>query len=353
MATVSDSSVRPTTIMNSNSRFGTTFLSKKYRDRAVPGEAIMDKTSGELFIKRVSDGKVVSFSQNKKTLNDLALDLHLSLLYNKDFVYPSKNVNAFYISSNYDLIAINNESLYNLMTDNVSISGAPNDINKLTFTVSGGSNGFFCRNATRDIDKPFIEFLTNQYNTILKNYTGTDTLYLNEYEKFQTNENWENSNAVLTYDIIATKGSIDYVYADNKAYIMLNDDSPVLFPNQIVNDLGTFEYATVTIKSIEYDKLHFMINNKAKFGSIFTDAYNKIIPNDGTIEVAEFNISYFIDNANDIKLLGNEDIIGFLDIPHLNMYIKKMTGLIGSSESTIEISRNQPSKACIWFKPNS
>lgn len=351
MATIPESSVRPTTIVNADSRFGTTFLSTKYRDRAVNGEVLMDKTSGEIFIKRVSDGKIVSFYQNKKMINDLALDLRILLLGNPALVYPSKNENAFYIVTNYDLVAINNETLYNIMVDDIIIPGEPNDINKLTFKVSGGSTGFVCRNTTRDVDKVFVEFLTNQYNAIIKNYSGDNEIYLAEYEKIQNIDKWENCNAVLTYDIIVSKDGEDHSYLNNIDYIRLNDDSVVLFPEKIYTDLESFDSAIITIKSITYDKLQFMITHKDDFGVLFNDTYNKIISHDNRVEVSEFIINHFIDDAYDIQILGNENIIGFLNIGHFNRYMYQVEQLVEGTH--IQISPVQPSFACTWFKPNN
>lgn len=354
MSTVSDSSVKPTVIVGADSRFATTFLSTKYRDKAVNGEALMDKTTGELFIKRPSDGKIVSFYQNKKMINDLAMDLRLLLINNTSFTYPIDNNQAFYISTNYDLITINNEVLYNLMVDDIAIPGAPNDINKLSFTVSGQSNGFFCRSATRDIDKSFIEFITNQYNSIVKEFANIlDDLpddYVAEYNKFQSNPKWENSNATIKYDIAVIKDGESYLYSDIEDYIILNEDNVIFFPEQIYTDLSEFDSVEVTIKAIIFDKLHFMVNNKDAFGTLFVESYDKFIAHDGRIEVADFNISHFVNNATSIDLFGNETIIAFLDVPHITKYMEKMKALFGNSR--IEISKTQPNSACIWFKPN-
>ncbi len=331
MSTVSEySRNQPATVVGADARFATTFLSTKYRDKAVAGEVLMDKTSGEIFIKRVSDGKIVSFYQNKKMLNDLTLDLRVLLRYYTSFTYPMNDENAFYISTNYDLIAINNEALYNLTKDNITILGAPDDVNKLTFKVSGKSNGFFCRNSTRDIDKAFVEFITNQYN-----------ITYNEVDR---------CNAILTYDVIAVKGGVNHSYPNITANIMLNDDVAVFFPQNIYDELGTIDSVIVTIKSITYNKIHTMIENKDTFDESFISAYNKLISNDGRIEVAEFNISYFIDDASDIELYGNEVVLALLDMPHINQYMYKMDKLV---DSNIVVSETKPTTACMWFKPKT
>lgn len=351
MSAVPDTSVKPTVLVTPDSRFATTFLSTKYRDYAVPGEALMDKSTGELFIKRVSDGRIISFNQNRKMINDLALEFRVLLMNNILFQYPHEKEDAYYVSTNYDLVEINNNVLYNLVTDNVTISNTPNDINKLSFKVSGESNAFFCRTSTRDVDKAIIEFLTNQYNLLFKNYDGTNEDYLSEKSKFNNNK-WENNNAGIVYDITVSKDGVEYTYSDITDYIRINEDSCVLFPDNIYNDLESFDFGIVTIKSITYDKIHFMINHKDEFGNIFMEAYNKFIFNDNRIEVAEFNVIHFIDNANDIEMFGNESIIAFLDIPHLNRYMRLMDTLQGGSSSLV-ISDTQPEYACTWFKPNA
>jgi hypothetical protein len=348
MSTTTDSSVKPTLIVGADSRFATTFLSTKYRDKAVAGEALMDKTTGELYIKRVSDGKIVSFYQNKKMIDDLAFELRMLLLNNPTFVYPSENETTFYISTNYDLISINNESLFNLTTDDIVIPGAPDDVNKLTFNLSGKSNGFFCRSCTRDIDKPFIEYLTMQYNNIIKNYTGDNEDYLVEYEKFDTIDKWENSNAVLTYDITINKDGVEHTYTNLVDYIRMNDNVAVFIPDIVYSEVDSFDSATITIKNISFDKIHFMFNHMEDFDVSLTDAFNKLMANDGRVEIGEFHISHFVNDVSDINVLGNETIISLMTSKHINEYMAKMMRMFGSS---VEISDTQPNFKCLWFKP--
>ena len=50
-----NSNDKPTIISEPDTRFAASMLSTKYRIHAVPGEVLMDKTSGEIFIKRPSD----------------------------------------------------------------------------------------------------------------------------------------------------------------------------------------------------------------------------------------------------------------------------------------------------------
>lgn len=331
----------PTLIIQPDQRFATTFLSSKYRDYAVPGEAIMDKASGELFFKRSIDGKVISFSQNKKMIHDLVLELRILLTNNEGFTYPVENENAFFVSTNYDLIAIHDEALYNLITDDIVIPNGPNDINKLTFKIAGESNGFFCRNTTRDCDKPFIEFLTNQYNSAFEFYSGMNEEYTAEHNKFNSNQKWKDSNVILIYDLDVYKdGEKQKTYSTLIDYIRLNEEVSVLFPDYLYTDFPNgIDYFVVTIRKFEYYKIHFMIQHKNEFGDSFINAYNKFLFADGRVEVSELNIMQFVNNCDDVDLLGNEIILAFLDIPYINRYMSKMSKLKASSQFITSINR--------------
>ena len=69
------SALRPIFVSKPDMRFATSFLSIENRDFAVHGESIMDKATGEIFTKRKTDGRVVSFFQNKKYLHDMMMEM--------------------------------------------------------------------------------------------------------------------------------------------------------------------------------------------------------------------------------------------------------------------------------------
>lgn len=359
---ISDSSVKPTTIVNADSRFGTTFLSTKYRDHAVAGEVLMDKTTGEIFIKRASDGKIVSFYQNKKMLNELALDLRILLLDNPEFTYPKQNNSAFFVSTNHDLVAMNNETLFNIIDGKnffMYIDGR-----NIKFAISKECCGFFCRNTTRDIDKPFIEFLSNHYNQVLKDYKGDDPDLQNESNKLATNPKWEICNTTITYNIsIITNTDTDVKFEDITDYICLNEDTCIIFPQNIrdkineMNESNSISFIAVEITSIRYDKINFMIEYKRVFDNLdveFNDNYTRLCPDDNRLEIMDINIGNFIDNIDMLGITNVPEIqtiIALLDLAHFKRYNDKLKKLI-TTDSELVISDYQPDNACLWFKPS-
>ena len=382
---LSDSSLKPTILIESDSRFGATFLSTKYRDHALNGEVLMDKITGEIFVKRATDGQIISFQQNKKLLNDIAFDFSILLMMNPSFSYPDArdsveyNDSSFYISTNYDLVTINNEKVFNLLNEDIIIPGGPTSYNKLTFDVSGKSNGFICKCSTRDCDKAFIEFITNQYNKLVKDYSGVNEIYKAEKSRYNDSDIWKVNNAVIVYDVIVYRGETPHEYMNKEGSITINDDSLIMFDSDVypVND-DTITKITVTIKSIKFDKLRFMLNYKNDI-DLFTDSsnqtdqaeidrakaeaeaeqdmfnmiYNKLLPKDNNISIGEFNISYFINDGSSIELFGNDNIVALLDVPHIRRYIDKMTSLFGSrNAASVTVSNEQPAYAGLWFKPS-
>lgn len=330
----------PTLVVKPDMRFANTFLDTKYRDYSVPGEALMDKISGELFLKRPKDGRVISFFQNKKMIHDITLELRVMMVNNENFIYPENDENAFFVSTNYDLLTINNEIPINLLENStITISNSNTDsINTLNFNISSYANGFFCRFSTRDCDKPVVEFLTNKYNTFFKNYDGTNHEFLQEKEKFNTIELWEDSNCVITYT--ATKYSDNNVVGTLRSItcpIRLNENSCVLLPSHFVtarenvNDRD-YDYIKIEIESFELSKIDYLMSHTNAFDDDFITEYNKLIFEENAIRPAELNIMRFIDKVDHINLLGNEILMALLDIPYINRYMAKMAKLKEASQ---------------------
>lgn len=332
-------------------RFGNTFLSTKFRDYATAGEVIMDKVSGEIFFKRPEDGKIISFDQNKKYMHEVVWELKVLLNNNPNFSYPKNNECAYFLSMNYDLIAINNEQLINIVAgDDVSINNtSTSEVNKLSFCISKESNGFFCKLLSRDCDKPIIEYITNQYNALFENYTGSNAIGVAEAERF--NElRWKDSNAVMRYSVVVTDtdgGSSVFTSVEN---IRINEDVMVNLPTIEINEVfAGKEIASIRIEinSIEYHKLHIMFDNMDVIEEIggedfmrdFTNNLNKFLFKDSRIEIGVLNVMTFVDSANDIILHNNENILAMIDIPYTTRYMEKMATMTQKADILVSVEK--------------
>lgn len=335
-----NSTNRPSYVTNPDLRFANTMLDVEYRDYAVNGENLIDKRTGEMYIKRPLDGKVVSFHQNKKYVHDLVLELRVLLTNNEEFTYPKDNESAYYIATDYDLVTINDEALNNICDYDTIIPNGDIELQKLNFKISKDSNGFFCRPTSRDTDKPVIEFLTNQYNTFISNYNGTDQECLDEKNKLDTIEKWKDSNVILNYTTVVSDGTTTKTYT-TEDYIRINEEMCVMLP--IINMKADFPLGynsvTVTINSLKYHKIHFILNHKSMLDESFATELEKFIELDNKVYVNYVNIIRFIDSSSDVVEFGNEFIIAALDVPYVRRYMSKLSKLKNSSEFVLATKR--------------
>lgn len=327
--------MNPSTQYNPNQRFGTSFLSSTYRDYAVNGEAIMDKASGELFMKRPIDGRVISFYQNKKYINDLIMELRVLLTNNESFTYPKENESGYYVCTDYDLVAINNEREVNIKDHNTIISSKD-----VSFSISRECNGFFIRPLTRDTDKCIVEYTTNVYNTLFESYNGSVTEFIQEHRKFDSIPFWKDSNVMVYYTVAVTTkdgSSASYNYT---SCVRLNEECSIIFPieftSQYRENVNTIH---ITITKLEYYKLHFLLENLTQIDSYinsnFSNEFNSEVAKfglpDNKILVNVLNIMSFVDKSTDITLKGKEFLIALIDIPYVRRYMMKLTKLHNSS----------------------
>ena len=349
MSIYSRADLRPVFEAKPDMRFATTFLSNKYRDYAVNGESIMDKATGEIFTKRKEDGRVVSFFQNQKYLDALMLDLRILLTTHPEMRHPTDRT-SFFLSTDYDVMTIHDNHDVNIVENNISIdNNAENPFNKLRFRVSNKSNGFFINLTTRSSDTVAIEYATGKYNSWLRNFVGTGDQFIEESLKFQQIEKWEDSNAILTYELVIkyrNSGELNtYEFTD---YIRVNELSCVTFPPTInTNTLENAEVVLVKIKSIDFHKLHFLLDYK-EYVPDFIQEFNKVIYFDNNIYLRYVTFGSFIDSVSSIDLLGNEFLVALADMPYVYKYMNKLKSLM--ADSSVLVSSTRPTED-VW-SPN-
>ena len=339
-----NSNDKPTIISEPDTRFATSMLSTKYRIHAVPGEALMDKTSGEIFIKRPSDGKIVSFFQNKQLYYDLLMEVRLNIANNPDFKSPITSDDftgkSFMYSVNYDLANIydTGEKLINLVDLPVDLSGESSILFSTTasFIIGAKSNGFFIRVATRDCDKAVVE-----YATYVKDL---DTNTTDEDPKFNKN-----------YKLTMVLQDLDGGHTLQKSfYGRLNETLCCTFTDQEINYASNngvnsvkIQFHIASLITNYLDDSFLMDNHMFQIQSNIA----KLRAADGRVEIAETNIIGFIDNVATFTLPFCAHILAFLDSDIvLDMLEKTKHGV--SSDSVI-VSVNKPATYiwttdCIW-----
>lgn len=323
-------SSRPTEVVDPDTRFGFAPLSYKYRDYAVNGEMLQDKATGEIFIKRPNDGKVVSYFQNKRYLYEQVTELNTILSSNTDYVFNRTNKSGMYSFVDYDLATITMDTPLDIIEHDMRFGSG--DIYGLEFPVSVDTNKFICRLTTRDTDKPAIEYITGLYDGVLDGYNGSNVLLQQESEMFRTYPKWIYDNALITFSVTVTKDDIERRYTVTDS-VRLNDASCVdIGRAQIDVDFPDgYDSCLVHMISIEYRKLHFVLQHPELFGdpNVIMANFRDMCYPDGVLYNYYCGIGVFTDDISEVKTNPkNGTLICLMDIVFTLRYISKIKGAV-------------------------
>ena len=368
MASTTVSSIQP------NLRFGTSFLdSSKYRDRAVNGETLMDKRTGEVVFKRKEDGSLLYFDREKLKLDDYISNLRALMRSNVRFSYPTEYNTQDMDSEYFSTFLLDTQNFIPNVEDGKYSDGVvfrneltvPSYVNEITnsdgsktlnldegFTISKKMNGIFFKLFARPRDLPLIEFCSNVYDKYFKSYTGTDETYLKEKEKFATSNDYEydKSNATITFSLHAENPSGSNVDKLFTVYVKLNEWSLILFKeNGIPLDFDKDEYqsVTITIQSICLEKMKFCPEILSKEEM---DIYNKLLDDSSLdsdadkskISITHGYVSYFFTKDNYMKIPDrrNTELLNCIGLRAFNDSMR-VIGNISSAEG-IHVSASVP-----------
>ena len=339
-----------------NIRYANGFLNLKYKDKAITDESMLDKTSGELFYKRKSDNKIISFTRDNKDVADI-LETTKSLIdTNIQFKKPSKYNAPEYYSDTYFMSLNYDVSEYESSTTNRSLLSGAIYLNNESenINVSLETNGFFIGLYTGPRNKPSIDYLTGLYDNYVKNYNSDDTL--NDRKSKYDDPTYDMSNIVIEYRYTLWKENTVVIKYNNVSNVRLNEVSYVQIFDDIpanIHDIAT--HATIEIDRIYSDKLSYAYKN------LLSESELNIV--NSLIDITDFEINYgtmsFFTCTSESpksgyvipssKLISNISL--FMPLNVFEQWITQI-GNIGNNSGII-VSINQPNeeewaKVTIW-----
>lgn len=346
ITTTESGDLKPTMVAKPDMRFATTFISNKYRQYAVNGESLMDKATGEIFTKRLEDGRVVSFFQNKKYMYDIMMELRILTSSYPNYVFPTANDSeTFYINTDYDVMSFNNDNEVDINNSQGSYGG---EGKTFTFNVSKKSNGFFFKPTTRDTDKQVLDFIVATYNNLV-NYSGSNQELLTAKSKLLNDPAWVEAMGVIDYTITVTMNDNTVNTINEKGYFRYNSSSCILFPAKLTQtDRENAKSITVTFNRLCDTKFGVLMKNASEIPS-FNENLSKFKYCDGKILLQYLNIAQFVDSVSDITYIGKEFTIAMMDSPSIHKYMAKMSNLMHAPSLIVSPSRPDDT---IWL-PNA
>lgn len=308
-------------------RFATTFLSNRYRDYAVEGESLMDKVTGELFIKREKDGVVVSHSRDKITTSEIVHNLWFLMKNNPEFKIirkPELKTSKFSVCDIDMFGYVNGEC-------DVSKKDFKIDFNTNKIVLEDiASSGVFISVNTRTSDKIITEIFNDMYGEALEFTTTVNTEITQEKERFM--KNFHKDLRVLYQ--VKYKNNSDTVYqvSDMETYIKSNELS--ILP--IKPEHYTYDDIEIQIKNIDfvlYQKFALFKKAYETCSHVSSEEKLKI----QTMSTTEF-ITYFFNEKmsnfafSDAKVVVNDIVIysfvSFENITTENMADNKLVRVI-------------------------
>ena len=317
-------------------RFGTSFLDVSKSKLAVRGEVMMDKVTGEIFIKRVLDGKVISFSQQDTSMQDGISKLNVLLQNTPLFRIPILNTGLF-VDASFNINGIMDETT-NILLEDIDLPLAISKDRNIILDIDKDTNGFFFEALTRENDRNIVSYLNLQYNL----REGSNGFI--KPEEYKNVDNWENGNVLVSYEV-TTEGRdesgafVNPITATDTISVRLNDYSAVIFPDNYKNGIAVVTKITVRIKSFRFPKLqdsftYFMRDPEQ-------EPFSKIIEPDYLATIKSFHVMYFLEDENNVPSGNNVYINQMIDLRFLEDFLSKVQK--ASTSSGVILSTERPS----------
>lgn len=178
-----------------NLRFGTAFLDTKYRNRAINGEVLMDKSVGSITYKR-PDGTYMMFDREDVDIANWIMQIRTLYASNPNYKYPTPKddeeirKNTYMMGILYDLQYFNSSSE---TTRRIEEGASLINNNDNRFNIYKGASGFFFKPMVRPRDVAIVNLLSHVHDEYIPNYTGEDPICLKEKELLSENGNIGNN----------------------------------------------------------------------------------------------------------------------------------------------------------------
>lgn len=242
-----------------NMRFASAFLDYANHKRAVPGETMIDRRTGEIVYKRFEDGKRLYFAQENVHLNNYVTQIKCFLAENKrSYVRPRPSIcnvcdDTYYMAINTELVDFyfaDDAEEQSLLNGGTLQNPYPDE-----YSIILEQNGMFVQLDGRPRDRATISFLAAKYDIYYKNYTGDDPDALAKKAMYEK-PYYQDSQAVLNYTIRYYNSS-DEVYAEQTSdgYIRFNELSYIPFEKTSIYPRTEVAYSTIRVNSISTPKL--------------------------------------------------------------------------------------------------
>ena len=350
----------------SDVRYGETFLNAEFIRKAAPGEVIKDPMTGELFIKRAIDGKIISFAQKSRTVYDFLHEFNLQFQSALRYKYPDY-AGSFLIGTWFDVNTMLTKQLGSVVNIYDHLLTFPStDVNMgnvFKFMVSPDTNGVFIKASPRNGDKNAIAYLSGKFSLdesanfggLQKTFREWLLMHLDYkssaiYDTWRAMTGWESSNMLIEATFIVSGRNASGSPASketSKTYPMrLGEAGYMEFPENYADGIKTITSITVRIDRIHMPKIqyeYFLMTVNANSSSGMLSPLAELIEADHMACMKIVECYYFITDVDQLPFGDNRTVHQMVDAIFFNEGIDKM--LTASGTRSVQ---SQPLKPATW-----
>lgn len=349
---------------DSDVRYGESFLSIGNNKKSELGEIMADKITGELYIKRPADGRIVSFKQKSQTTYDTLREFNVQFAYSSvDFLYPD-DPGSYLICNRYDVEEFfKNDLKKDLLVDNYSFSSSVNLYDDIRMQVSTKTNGIFVKPITRLGDRNIVGYFTGQFRaheagnflSVIKTFEEwleLSKLYPSVYSYTEWKEfsSWDSCNALVdcTITVIGKNDNNETVtnVKNVTAPLHLNEYSFVKFPSDYNEEITNIYSIQVVINKIYCPKLQYerYLSETSASSSGLVPIVTRLMEPDYKVPLHSIDVFSFIDSVSQLPTNENTIINNCIDVTFMEKAIEEIESSNGTKaiQASIEKPENWP-----------
>jgi len=338
-------------------RYGSSFLSIDKNKQSVSGEIMTDKLTGEVYIKRPHDGKIISFRQKSHSVYEAIQEFNIQFQSSIGFTYP-EDPGSYLLGTKVDVDEfVSIEEKTDILLKNHEFSKNYGDKKDFRFEVSGKTNGFYIKPITRLGDRTVNGYLTGQFaeheyvnfGTTVRTFTewlDISTLYSSPYlyTEWRDEEKWAASNAIVDCTITVTgsdaNGNSVTNVKDITTVIQLDEFNFVHFPDDYDEEMEHITTINVVVTKIYAPKLQYerYLANDSNATSGINPIVDRMMEADDRVVLQSVDLFYFISGASQLPTNENTLINHCYDVEFLDQAIVYLSTASGarSIQSQVE-----------------
>lgn len=333
-------------VYDSDVRYGSSFLSIHNKSKAESGEILSDKVTGEIYIKRPADDKIISFNIKSQTTYQAVAEFNMQyrVAALEEFEYP-KDAKSYLLGMRIPVDEYEGPNTRDLLFENYPFDAGLNNPNFGMFKVSHVTNGFFIKANPRTNDRMATGYLAGRFaDNETTNFLGStktfqawlasSSLYGNAalYDTWKALDKWIGSSAMVDYHAVAnglrivngvTTGTAVTDSWSGTTPIRLGEYSYVGF-NRGWRETFYPTEITVYIDKIYAPKLQYERDLFGGSSTITDGGLNKLIEVDRKIVLKEVDFFYFISDPNDLPSSKNMEITQCIDADFLDQALDEI-----------------------------